>query len=137
MSGPRENLASLLRARRGYLGTVGPDGTPNVVPVCFTWAGDAIWTSVDGKPKSTDRLQRVRNIEADARVSFTVDRWDEDWSKLAWLQAKGNAVILGKSIEADKATEALESKYSQYLEVPLNGPVIRIDVDEWIGWSAD
>lgn len=137
MSGPREIHASLLRARRGYLATVGADGAPNVVPVCFTWAGDAIWTAIDGKPKSTDQLQRIRNIEADPRVSFTVDRWDEDWSKLAWLQARGTAVVLGKSVESEKAMQALASKYSQYAEVPLDGPVIRIDVTDWIGWSAD
>lgn len=137
MAGPPNTFASLLRARRGYLGTAGPDGSPQVLPVCFTWAGDQIWTAIDGKPKKTNELQRVKNIQADPRVSFTVDRWDEDWSRLAWLQARGTAAVLTKGAEAEKAKIALVSKYAQYEELPLDGPIIRIDVAKWLGWSAD
>lgn len=137
MSGPPENFASLLRARRGFLATCGGDDGPHILPVCFTWAGDTIWTAIDGKPKRGSELQRMKDITANSKVSFAVDRWDEDWSRLAWLQARGTAKILGKGSESEKAMEALLSKYSQYEETPLEGPVIKIDIDKWVGWSAE
>lgn len=133
---PPGNFASLLRARRGYFATIGAQGDPRVVPVCFTWAGDMIWTAIDGKPKTTQFPSRLRDIGNDPKVSFTVDRWDEDWSRLAWLQARGRAHILPEGPEADRARTALRDKYPQYQTTPLEGPVIRIDVDNWVGWDS-
>lgn len=137
MSGPPESYASLLRARRGYLATGGGEEGPHIVPVCFTWAGDVVWSAVDGKPKKGGELQRIRDIQNNSKVAFTVDRWDEDWARLAWLQARGTAKVLASGAEAEKAKVALRSKYAQYEDTPLAGPVIRIDVDRWVGWSAE
>ncbi|MGH2704501.1 MAG: TIGR03668 family PPOX class F420-dependent oxidoreductase [Actinomycetota bacterium] len=136
MAGPPSHFASLLRTRRGYLGTIGSDGAPRVLPVCFTWAGDVIWTAIDGKPKKAAIPERIRNIEANPEVSFTVDRWDEDWSRLSWLQARGAASVLADGPESRRAKDALRDKYPQYASTPLDGPVIRIDVDRWQGWPA-
>jgi len=137
VSGPPENFAWLLRTRVGYLATVGADNGPHIIPVCFTWAGDVVWTAVDGKTKSSNDLQRLRDIEATRSIAFIVDRWDEDWSRLAWLQARGSATIIPDGKEWDKAVAALKSKYSQYSDTPVDGPVIRIDVSRWVGWAAD
>jgi PPOX class probable F420-dependent enzyme len=95
-----------------------------------------IWTAVDGKPKTGEFPQRLRDINADPKVSFTVDRWDEDWSRLAWLQARGRAQVLPEGPEADRVRSALRDKYPQYQTVSLDGPVIRIDVESWVGWDA-
>lgn len=134
---PPGHFSSLLRARRGYLATVGVQGDPRLVPVCFTWAGDQIWTAIDGKPKRSELPQRVRDIGADPKVAFTVDRWDEDWSRLAWLQARGRASVLSDGPEAERAAAALRDKYPQYQVTPLQGPVIRLDVDRWLGWDPE
>lgn len=107
-----------------------------MLPVCFTWAGDVIWTAIDGKPKSTETLQRVRDVRNNPHITFMVDRWDEDWSRLAWLQAHGTASILPEGSETEKAFAALRDKYHQYDYTELTGPVIRIDVDRWVGWAA-
>lgn len=136
MPGPPPNFASLLRERRGFLATIGEDGVPHLLPICFTWAGDVIWTAVDGKPKDSDDLQRLRDIESNPGIAFTVDRWDEDWGKLAWLQGRGRARVLTDAQEIGKAREALRSKYPQYEQTTLDGPVIRIEVDRWVGWAA-
>lgn len=136
MPGPPPNFASLLRERRGFLATIGEEGVPHLLPICFTWAGDVIWTAVDGKPKDSDDLQRLRDVESNSNVAFTVDRWDEDWGKLAWLQGRGSARILSNAEEIAKAREALRAKYPQYQETSLDGPVIRIEVDRWVGWAA-
>lgn len=127
----------MLRARRGYLATIGTQGDPRVVPVCFTWAGDQIWTAIDGKPKTTDLPSRVRDIRAHPKVAFTVDRWDEDWNRLAWLQARGHGVVLPDGPEAERAKAALRDKYPQYQTTPLGGPVIRVDIDQWVGWDPE
>lgn len=137
MAGPPANFAVLLRARRGFLGTVGSEGDPHVLPVCFIWAGDEIYTAVDSKPKSTGDLQRLKDIEANPRVCFAVDRWDEDWQRLAWLQARGNAHVLTPGADTEKAYAALKDKYEQYREIALEGPVIRIDVERWVAWQAE
>lgn len=138
MAGPPRHLSSLMRSRRGVLGTVGPEGRPNVLPICFTWAGDVLWTPIDGKPKSTDNLQRLRDVKANPQVTFMVDRWDEDWTRLAWLQAHGSASVLPEGPETEKAHAALRDKYPQYDYIELEaGPVIRIDVDRWVGWAGD
>lgn len=136
MPGPQPRFAPLLRDRRGYLATAGPSGDLHLVPVCFTWAGDVIWTAVDGKPKRSEDVQRLRDVRENPRVAFTVDRWDEDWTKLAWLQARGRGTVLEEGEEAERARAALRDKYRQYDDTPLAGPVIRIDVDRWIGWTS-
>lgn len=128
-----QNFAALLRARRGFLATRGDDA-PHIIPVCFTWAGDVIYSAIDSKPKSTNNLQRVRDIEASPSVTFLVDRWDEDWSRLAWLQARGTASLLPDGDETEDAKEALREKYSQYSEVGIDGPVIRVEVQRWVAW---
>ena len=125
MTGLPKNYASLLRARRAYLATEGFDGAAEVVPVCFTWAGEAIWIAVSEETDFSDQ-----------RVTFLVDRWDEDWTKLSWLVAKGRATILPDGPEADRALDALESKYAQYLTYPHYGPIMRMDVEEWRGNDA-
>jgi PPOX class probable F420-dependent enzyme len=136
MPGPPQNFAGLLRERRGFLATVGKDGGPHLLPICFTWAGDVIWTAIDGKPKRSDEVQRLTDVGKNPNVAFTVDRWDEDWGRLSWLQARGKAKVISDENEIDKAYSALRAKYRQYEQTPLTGPVIRIEVDRWVGWSA-
>lgn len=135
MLGPPEAYASLLRARRGYLGTNGSDGTADVVPVCFTWAGEAIWIPVD---PGASLLSRRRSAEGGPKVTFMVDRWDEDWSRLSWLVAKGRVTVLNDQDDEEygRSMAALESKYPQYLSNPHEGPIVRLDVEEWTGWDA-
>jgi PPOX class probable F420-dependent enzyme len=86
-------------ARRAVLATIAPDGHPRLVPICFVVAGDPpiLYTPIDDKPKRRDdpfALARVRDISADPRVTVLVDRWNEDWTRLAWLRAEGRATLL-------------------------------------------
>jgi PPOX class probable F420-dependent enzyme len=136
MLGPPESHASLLRARRGYLGINGAEGATEVLPVCFTWAGETIWIVVDRRPGSPF-LGRRRGIEGGPKVTFMVDRWDEDWDRLQWLVAKGQVTVLDPGPEEDGALSAFESKYPQYLTYPIEeGSIVRLDVEEWTGWDA-
>ncbi len=137
-------LAFLVAARRAILVTIDPHGRPRPVPVCFIVdaadpTGVRVVTPLDDKPKATrDKrtLARVRDIRTRPEVSLLVDRWDEDWSRLAWLQARGKARPTPQGPEAQKVIGALRGKYAQYGDTPLEGPVLRIDVDRWLTWEA-
>src|SRR5207253_5352137 len=92
LSGP--GLPSPEAARVARLATVGRDGRPHVVPICFALDGDVLYSAVDEKPKSTRRLRRLANIEAHPEVEVVVDAWDEDWSRLWWVRLAGQARIV-------------------------------------------
>ena len=120
-------------ARVARLATVGPDGRPHVVPICFALDGDTLYTAVDEKPKSTRRLRRLANIEANSRVEVVVDRWDEDWSKLWWVRLAGEARIVEQD---ERGLELLLAKYRQYRDRPPAGPFIVVTIQRRSVWGA-
>ena len=117
-------------SRVARLATVGTGG-PHLVPVAFAVAGSTILTAVDHKPKTTTRLRRLANIEANPRVSLLVDEYDDDWSRLWWARADGSARVVESWDLAP-----LVAKYEQYADRVPAGPVVVIEVDRWSGWSA-
>lgn len=74
----------------GVLCTVHPRRGVDAVPVTYSVEGDYIGVPVDRvKPKSSWRLQRQRNLEADPRATLLVEHWDPiDWSRLWWVRAE-------------------------------------------------
>ena len=126
----------VMAARVARLATVGVSGAPHLVPFCFAGEGDVLYSAVDAKPKRTGRLQRLRNTARDPRVSVIVDHYEEDWTRLWWVRLDGHARQLPSGPEAERATALLVAKYPQYQERPPAGPVLRIDVERWTGWSG-
>jgi PPOX class probable F420-dependent enzyme len=122
-------------AQVARLATVTPDGPPHVVPIVFAMAESTLYTAVDGKPKSTHRLRRLANIEANPRVSLVVDHYDDDWSQLWWVRADGIAAIHHNDSICERGYELLRAKYPQYQYVPLDGPMIAVDIDQWSSWG--
>jgi PPOX class probable F420-dependent enzyme len=134
----------LTTARRAVLATIAPDGRPRLVPICFSVAeGESIlYTALDDKPKRTAdplALARVRDIRGDPRVSVLADRWDEDWTRLAWLRCDGRAELLEPDDpggEHDRAIAALRSRYPQYAAHPLESrPIIRVTLERVVDWG--
>jgi PPOX class probable F420-dependent enzyme len=121
-------------ARVGRLGTTTPDGRPHLVPVCFALLDEMVYTAVDGKPKSTGTLRRIRNIETTAATCLLVDHYDENWDNLWWVRLDGAARIVGSSGEAELARAALTTKYRQYESVAIPGPVIALEIATWAMW---
>jgi PPOX class probable F420-dependent enzyme len=132
-------------ARRAVLTTIAPDGRPRPVPICFVLdpRRPILYTPLDDKPKTTQdplRLARVTDILADARVAVLIDRWDEDWSRLAWVRMVGQASVL--PLDADPAVHAdvvaaLRARYPQYASHDLETrPVIRIAIQHTTSWGA-
>jgi PPOX class probable F420-dependent enzyme len=121
------------------MATVAADGAPRIVPVVFAYVDGALVHVVDHKPKSTKDLGRLRDITAEPRVSFLVDAYDADWTRLWWARADALASVLEPSVEPDacrRAVDALAERYPQYREVRPGGPVVAAKVIKWSGWAA-
>lgn len=133
MTDPWDRLA---RSRVAVLGTVGPAGRPHQVPVTFAVDGDRLVTMIDWKPKSSRRLQRLANIEADPKVSLLVHHYDDDWSLLWWVRVDGVARLYTTGPEWESARAALVAKYPQYAARPPDGEAIVITPASLRSWKA-
>ncbi len=130
-----ECRARFAAARVARLATAGADGVPHLVPVTFALVDDVIATAVDAKPKLTRQLKRLRNITENPRVAVLADHYDEDWTRLWWVRADGEATVRYAEEEREPYLAALAAKYPQYQWVSPDGPVILIRVDRWTGWA--
>ncbi len=131
------------RSRVAHLATADRSGIPHLIPVCFCLDASTLFITVDEKPKRTDiPLKRIRNIQENPAVAVTVDRWDEDWSRLAWVMLRGRADIL---VDGDERTRAehslaqtrLRQRDPQYRAMALTElPVIAVRINRVLSWSA-
>ena len=85
----------LRSARFGHLATADARSRPHVIPVCYVFDGESIYSVLDAKPKTTPlrQLRRVRNILANPRVSLVVDPYAEDWANLRYVLVAGDAGV--------------------------------------------
>lgn len=93
----------------GWLGTLGRDGQPHLVPVWFVWDGRAI--TVLGRPG----CRKFRNIEGSAGVALAIER-----DGITSLLVRGTADLVGRA-GAD-LVRAFDEKYGAALSR--------------LGWSA-
>jgi PPOX class probable F420-dependent enzyme len=119
---PRWAAELLESARTAHLGLLDEEELPRVLVVTFAlWEG-AIWSAVDQKPKRTAEPARVRRLRRRPSASLLVDRYDDDWSRLAWVEVLGPAV------------DALAAKYPQYVAEPPPGPLLRLEPERCGCW---
>ena len=132
--------ALLESARVAHLATADQYARPHVVPIVFVLSDTKLYFPLDRKPKRDDdwhMLRRVRNIETNGRVSIVVDRYDEDWAKLAWVLLEGVATILETGAERDAVAAQLAAKYPQYQGGGLDDrPVVRVLIERAVEWHA-
>ncbi|MBO0853198.1 MAG: TIGR03668 family PPOX class F420-dependent oxidoreductase [Nocardia sp.] len=139
---PRLNSVTALHrlraARVARLATVDPAGHPHLVPVTFALSPDdrLLVIGVDQKPKTTTALRRLRNIAAQPRVSILADEYDEDWSRLWWVRADGDATVRTDAAGRAAPITWLRAKYAQYHDDPPLGPVIAVELDALTGWAS-
>ncbi|HEX5939710.1 MAG TPA: TIGR03668 family PPOX class F420-dependent oxidoreductase [Dehalococcoidia bacterium] len=128
--------ADLLEAPVARLATVDSSGVPSLVPICFVVDGDLIWSAIDEKPKSGRPLQRLRNIAENPRVVMLVDRYEDDWTRLAWVAIHGRALVVNAA-EHPEPLARLRAKYPQYRSMALEEhPLVRIEVETAVSWRA-
>ena len=138
-----KTLAFVSRQRIAHLATASPDARPVVVPICYVFDGENIYSPLDEKPKSTEvrSLKRVRNIVANPQVSLVVDEYSEDWSKLIYVLIAGVAEILEPGDgpgEHLRAVSLLREKYTQYRSMAIESrPIIKISSLKIRRWSTD
>ncbi len=125
-------------SRVAHLATADRNGVPHLVPVCFCVDIANLYITVDEKPKRAGvPLKRLRNIRENPAVAVTVDRWDEDWTRLAWVMLRGTAQILADGEEHDQAQTHLRLRYPQYRAMDLALlPVIAVRIRRVLSWGA-
>ena len=119
----------------GHLGLLDEHHRPRVQPVTFVRIENAIYTAIDEKPKRRPgaSLARVSRLKANPACALTVDRYDDDWTKLAWIQVVANATV--EALQPH-VLEALKARYSAYIDRPPRGPAIRLDPVHVVWWSG-
>ena len=125
----------LEESRVGRLGMTDDSGAPRVLPVTFAVHAGSLWTAVDNKPKRAGEPARVRWLRTRPAAALTVDDYDDDWSRLAWVQVLGEVGVLDVA-SAHDAVAALAVKYPQYVDDPPPGPLLRLVPQRVLCWSA-
>jgi PPOX class probable F420-dependent enzyme len=119
----------------GRLGLIDDEGAPRVLPVTFAVAEGRVWSAIDQKPKRAAEPARVRFLRRDPRAALTVDRYSDDWDRLAWVQVLGQVRIVGAA-EGAKGLEALTRKYAQYRGSTPPGPLLGLEPERYLWWRA-
>jgi PPOX class probable F420-dependent enzyme len=134
-------IAFIQSQRVARLATADADGHPHVVPVCFAFDGSRFYIALDEKPKRVEQrnLRRVRNIEARHEAMLLFDRYDDDWSRLAFVQVYGHADLLMPGTPGHtNALPLLRERYIQYRSMNLEAyPVIVITPERVVGWGLE
>ncbi len=128
----QELLATHRVARLAY---VDDEDRPRVLPVTFAVVGDAIWSAIDEKPKRTPEPARLRYLARRPEAALLVDVYDDDWTRLAWVQLMGRVDVLPVA-ESPDAMTALAAKYEPYARKAPPGPLLRLTVERALHWRA-
>jgi len=125
----------LRTARVGRLGLLDDAERPRVLPVTFAVAGERIYSAVDDKPKRTKAPARLRYLKRRPVAALTVDHYEDDWSKLAWVQVLGRVLVSHPS-SFPEGMSALAAKYEPYRAQPPPGPLIVLVPERALHWRA-
>lgn len=122
------------------MATVDKSGKPLVLPICYAYDGNYIYTPIDKKPKrvSPVQLKRIRNILDNPNVSVVIDRYYEDWTRIAYMIIHGTASVIDSGSEYQESLRILSEKYRQYKRMKLSQlglPVIKIIPNRFISWG--
>jgi PPOX class probable F420-dependent enzyme len=130
--------ARLAAGDHGVLATVHALRGADAVPCVFAVDDDDfVGVPVDlVKPKSSTRLRRTENLEADPRASLLVEQWDaEDWSRLWWVRAELLWVPAASPEREASLADLLAARYPQYRDRPFDR-VLVLHLVAVTGWAA-
>jgi PPOX class probable F420-dependent enzyme len=136
---PRKIASFIGSARVAHLATADAKGQPHVIPICFVFDGRYFYSPIDQKPKrvAPRKLKRTTNIRENPNVSLIIDRYEEDWRKLAYILVFGKAQIVLSGKKYLKAIRLLRQKYPQYQTMAIDErPMIVIKPKKVVGWGA-
>jgi hypothetical protein len=129
--------ARLAGSVHGVLCTVHRDRGVDAVPVVYAAVERWIGVPVDTvKAKSSTRLQRERNLEADPRATLLVEHWDpDDWSRLWWVRAELRVEPDPGARRTDALARRLAERSPQYRDQPF-ARIIVLRIVGLTGWAA-
>ena len=127
----------LATCKVAHLATADRHSAPHVVPVCFALEAEALYITIDEKPKRPDvPLKRLRNIAENPAVAVVVDRYDDDWTRLGWVMLRGRADILADGAEHARAQDLLRSRYPQLHAMDIRSLlVIAVRIERVTSWG--
>jgi PPOX class probable F420-dependent enzyme len=126
----------LLRsARVGRLAFLDDEDRPRALPVTFAVAGGAVWSAIDDKPKRGPEPARLRYLRRRPEAALCVDHYEDDWSRLAWVQLLGEVEVLPLE-RGGEGLDALAAKYAPYRERRPPGPLLRLEVGRALYWRS-
>ena len=135
-----EQLDFVNTERAGRLATANANGEPHVIPVCYACNGSSFYIALDAKPKrvAPRQLKRIRNILENPQVALVIDRYSDDWSRLAYLLVRGTAELIPPDEDEHKrAIALLRERYAQYQAMAIDEqPVIAIRPASVVAWSS-
>jgi Pyridoxamine 5'-phosphate oxidase len=134
----RDARARVAAHDHGVLCTIHPERGVDAVPVAYAVDDDGyVGVPVDRvKPKSSSRLQRERNLEADPRAALLVEHWDRsDWSRLWWVRAELRWLDDAADARTADLAARLARAYPQYRDQPFTR-VLVLRVVGVTGWAA-
>lgn len=126
-------------ARVAHLATADAQGQPHVIPICFVYDGKHFYSPIDEKPKraAPRKLKRLRNIAANPKVAIVIDRYDENWNRLAWVLVFGKAAVTVRGANHRNAVKLLRKKYLQYRAMKIDElPMILIRPTRVTSWTG-
>ena len=122
-------------SRVGRLAFVDDADRPRVLPVTYALAAGGVWSAIDDKRKRSRAPARLRFLRRRPEAALCVDVYDDDWSRLAWVQLLGTVEVIPVE-EGALGLEALVAKYEPYAERRPPGPLLRLSVDRALSWRA-
>lgn len=139
---PTERELRFIQSQRiARMATVDKSGRPLVVPICYAYHGNNLYTPVDTKPKTVSprALKRIRNISSNPNVSVVVDVYNEDWDKIGFVVVHGAAEVIESGAEYRRSLRILSGKYRQYRDMKISQlglPVIKIVPTRIVSWGS-
>ncbi|MFN2589935.1 MAG: PPOX class F420-dependent oxidoreductase [Actinomycetota bacterium] len=115
-----DEIEYMREQRLGRLATVGPDGTPHVVPVGFRYNPDT--DSIDIGGRNMAATKKYRDVASTGRAAFVVDDVRPPW-RPRMIEVRGEAEAL-----ADGGDSVREG---------FGREIIRIRPRRIIAWAAD
>lgn len=134
-----ESLARLAKSDHGVLATIHAARGVDAVPVVFSVDDGFVAVPIDQvKPKSSPKLQRERNLEADPRATLLIDHWDpDDWSELWWVRAELRWETSVADDVALQLANQLSERFAQYRDKPFHRLLVFriVRLSGWAGTS--
>ena len=88
--------------------TVSAEGVPHLVPVCHVLAGQKLCFG------SGDDATKIRNLEANPRITVIVDEYSDHWDGLKGAMVQGRARLIERGPAFSRIRDLLYEKYPQY-----------------------